>query len=162
MSQADSRAGIFRFKLGALEVVNILDGALERPPHPTFGADQAAETVAELAKANNVSSTAYDHVYVNTVVDTGRERVLFDTGNGKGRDPNVGKLPERLMQAGYKPEQIDLLSSRIAIPTTSTGSSPVTSPPIPMRVTSSDRWSSTSGRKAKTCARHARSRARGS
>jgi glyoxylase-like metal-dependent hydrolase (beta-lactamase superfamily II) len=104
-----SQAGIYRFKLGAFDVTTILDGSLERPPHPTFGANQSAEAVAELARSNGVSATAYDHVYVPTLVDTGRELVLFDTGNGKGRDPAVGKLPELMVQAGYKPGQVDVV-----------------------------------------------------
>src|SRR6185436_19369612 len=104
-----SQAGIYRFKLGAFDVTTILDGSLQRPPYPTFGENQSAEAVAELARSNGVSASAYDHVYVPTLVDTGRELVLFDTGNGKGRDPAVGRLPELMVQAGYKPAQVDVV-----------------------------------------------------
>lgn len=104
-----SQAGFYRFKLGAFDVTTILDGSLQRPPHPTFGENQSAEAVAELARSNGVSATAYDHVYVPTLVDTGRELVLFDTGNGQGRDPALGKLPELMVQAGYKPGQVDVV-----------------------------------------------------
>lgn len=109
MPQDATQTGIHCFKLGAFDIVTILDGALERPPHPTFGEDQPADKVADLARENGLSATAYDHVYVPTLVDTGRERVLFDTGNGQGRDPKVGKLMERLAAAGYRPEQIDVV-----------------------------------------------------
>ena len=103
------RPSIYRFKLGEFEITNFLDGFLERPPHPTYGGNLPAEKVAELAKANGVSPTKFEHVYVNTLVNTGKELVLFDTGNGKGRDPNVGRLPALLVEAGYKPEQIDIV-----------------------------------------------------
>jgi glyoxylase-like metal-dependent hydrolase (beta-lactamase superfamily II) len=103
------RPSIYRFKLGAFEVTNLLDGFLKRAPHPTYGGNLPAETVAELARANGVSPDKFEHVYVNTLVNTGRELVLFDTGNGKGRDPNVGRLPALLVQAGYQPEQVDVV-----------------------------------------------------
>jgi hypothetical protein len=48
------RPDIYRFKLGAFEVTNILDGIVQRPPHPTFGGNQPAAAVEELAKANGV------------------------------------------------------------------------------------------------------------
>src|SRR5262245_3798715 len=100
---------IYRFKLGGFEITNLLDGFVERPPHPTFAGNLPAETVAEFAKANGVSPTKYEHVYVNTLVNTGRELVLFDTGNGRSRDPNLGKLPALLVEAGYKPAQVDVV-----------------------------------------------------
>jgi glyoxylase-like metal-dependent hydrolase (beta-lactamase superfamily II) len=101
--------GIYRFRLGAFEITNILDGRMERPPHPTFGENQPVEKIVELAKENGASATAYDHVYVPTLVNTGKELVLFDSGNGLGRDPKVGKLRERLIQANYQPEQVSVV-----------------------------------------------------
>ena len=53
--------------------------------------------------------TKFDHPYVPTLVNTGKELVLFDTGNPKGRMPTAGKLAENLGLAGYKPEQIDVV-----------------------------------------------------
>ena len=103
------RPSIYRFRLGAFEITNFLDGFVERPPHPTYAGNLPAEQVAELAKANGVSPTKFEHVYVNTLVNTGRQLVLFDTGNGKGRDPNMGKLSALLVQAGYRPEQVDIV-----------------------------------------------------
>ena len=103
------RPSVYRFKLGEFEITNFLDGFLERPPHPTYAGNLPAEKVAEVAKANGVSPTKFEHVYVNTLVNTGKELVLFDTGNGKSRDPNLGKLRALLAEAGYKPEQVDIV-----------------------------------------------------
>jgi glyoxylase-like metal-dependent hydrolase (beta-lactamase superfamily II) len=103
------RPSIYRFKLGEFEITNFLDGIVERAPHPTYGSNLPVEAVAELAKENGVSPTKFEHVYVNTLVNTGKELVLFDTGNGKGRDPNMGKLAALLVQAGYSPEQVDIV-----------------------------------------------------
>ena len=35
--------------------------------------------------------------------------MLFDAGNAKGRLPTAGNLPELLVTAGYKPEQVDVV-----------------------------------------------------
>jgi glyoxylase-like metal-dependent hydrolase (beta-lactamase superfamily II) len=101
---------VYRFKLGDFEVTNLLDGfSPDRPSHPTFGGNLPAETVWAHGKACGVTPDKYEHVYVNTLVNTGRDLVLFDTGNGKGRDANVGKLPELMGQAGYTPDEVDIV-----------------------------------------------------
>jgi glyoxylase-like metal-dependent hydrolase (beta-lactamase superfamily II) len=51
----------------------------------------------------------FDHNFVTTLVNTGRELVLFDTGNGKGRIPTAGNLRDLLSTAGYTPEQVDVV-----------------------------------------------------
>jgi glyoxylase-like metal-dependent hydrolase (beta-lactamase superfamily II) len=103
------RPSIYRFKLGAFEVTNLLDGYVQGSPHPTFGNNQPAEAVQAYAKAQGLPPTKSENVYVNTLVNTGTELVLFDAGNGKARIPTAGKLPDLLVAAGYKPEQIDVV-----------------------------------------------------
>ena len=103
------RPSIYRFKLGAFEVTNFLDGYVQGSPHPTFGNNQTAETVQAYAKSQGLPATKSENVYVNTLVNTGKELVLFDTGNGKARMATAGKLPDLLVAAGYKPDQIDVV-----------------------------------------------------
>jgi glyoxylase-like metal-dependent hydrolase (beta-lactamase superfamily II) len=104
------RPTIYRFKLGAFEVTNILDGyRIGDGPHPTFGNDQTLATVQEYARANGLPPDRLETVFTNTIVNTGRELVLFDTGNGKARMPTAGKLRDLLVTAGYRPEQIDVV-----------------------------------------------------
>lgn len=99
-----------RFKLGGFEVTQILDGYRIGPgPHPIFGNDQPIETVQAYAKEHGLAPDKLETVFVNTVVNTGKELVLFDTGNGKGRMPTAGNLIEGLAAAGYTPEQIDVV-----------------------------------------------------
>lgn len=105
-----SRPNIYRFKLGSFEVTNILDGVRVGPgPHPTFGQDQPADAVHELLRANGLPPTTFDHHFVPTLVNTGKELVLFDTGNGKGRMATAGHLRDLMVTAGYKPEQVDVV-----------------------------------------------------
>jgi glyoxylase-like metal-dependent hydrolase (beta-lactamase superfamily II) len=104
------RPQVHRFKLGSFEITNILDGfRIGDGPHPIFGNNQTVETVQAYAKEYGLSPTKLETVFVNTVVNTGKELVLFDTGNGKGRMPTAGNLVEGLAAAGYKPEQIDIV-----------------------------------------------------
>jgi glyoxylase-like metal-dependent hydrolase (beta-lactamase superfamily II) len=104
------RPQVYRFKVGNFEVTNILDGVrVGDGPHPIFGANQQAEAVQALVRANGLPPTRFDHHFVNTLVNTGKELVLFDTGNGKGRMATAGNLQELLATAGYKPEQIDVV-----------------------------------------------------
>ena len=116
--QGPMRPELYRFKLGAFEVSNILDGVIMRDGlHPKFGAEQPAETAHALARANRIDPENFEHPFAPTLVDTGRELILFDTGNGnlardieamRGRLP-PGNLCALLPRLGYRPEDIDIV-----------------------------------------------------
>jgi glyoxylase-like metal-dependent hydrolase (beta-lactamase superfamily II) len=103
--------GFNRFTLGSFEVTTILDGT--RPgdgPHPTFGQDQSAEAVAELMEANFLPADKYVNMFTPTLVNTGSELVLFDTGNGAGARANgLGQVRDRVQASGYKPEDVTIV-----------------------------------------------------
>lgn len=105
------RPSIYRFKLGSFEVTNILDGAVRRKgPHPIFGQNQTAETVAAYAVDHHLPANHIENPYTVTLVNTGQELILFDTGNGPARrDEGTGKLRQLLAEAGYAPDQIDVV-----------------------------------------------------
>jgi glyoxylase-like metal-dependent hydrolase (beta-lactamase superfamily II) len=104
------RPQIYRFKLGSFEVTQILDGFRAGPgPHPTFGQDQSAETMHDLLKANGLPTTNFEHHFVPTLVNTGKELVLFDTGNGNGRMATAGHLRDLIVAAGYAPQQVSVV-----------------------------------------------------
>ncbi len=101
-----------RFPVGRFEVTTILDGANPVPTvHPIFGENVSAEDVAALAEANFLPADRMEIPFTVTLVNTGNELVLFDTGNGgdTGRRPDAGLLLERLGAAGYSADQIDLV-----------------------------------------------------
>ena len=84
---------------------------------PSFGGEAAAEAVKAVAKANRIDADRYLHPFTPILVNTGKELVLFDTGNGslaaeheqlKGRLP-PGHLTARMAEAGYKPEDVDVV-----------------------------------------------------
>ncbi|MBY8977205.1 MBL fold metallo-hydrolase [Rhodobacteraceae bacterium NNCM2] len=102
----------YRFKIGSFEVTTILDGAVQIPgPHPIFGQNVSAEDVAALAKENFLPPEQLEIPFTVTLVNTGSELILFDTGNGgdTGRRPSAGNLLAGLDAAGYSPDQIDVV-----------------------------------------------------
>jgi glyoxylase-like metal-dependent hydrolase (beta-lactamase superfamily II) len=105
------QSGIYRFKLGGFEVTNISDGvAIRDKLHPTFGASQPAVEVHELARANHIDPDKYEHPFIPTVVNTGKELVLFDAGFGAMRRADgAGLLRGRIVEAGYRPEDVDII-----------------------------------------------------
>ena len=116
--QGEMQPIIYRFKLGGFEVATIMDSKVIREGlSPSFGGEPAAAEVKALAAANRIDANRYEHPFTPTVVNTGKELVLFDTGNGslreeheqlKGRLP-AGNLVARMAQAGYKPEDVDVI-----------------------------------------------------
>jgi len=105
------RPSVYRFRLGGFELTTILDGVTQRDgPHPGFGQNVPAETLHALCVANNLPPTRFEHGYVPTVLDTGRELILFDAGNGDlRRKEGLGNLKQNLAAAGYAPDDIDIV-----------------------------------------------------
>ncbi|WP_127145690.1 MBL fold metallo-hydrolase [Pelagibacterium montanilacus] len=98
-----------RIGLGGFTILTVSDGM--RPgdgPHPTFGEDQDPEAVAELMAENFLPETRFVNGFTPTLIDTGNEVILFDTGMGaNGRANGMGRLRGLLEQAGYAPDSID-------------------------------------------------------
>jgi glyoxylase-like metal-dependent hydrolase (beta-lactamase superfamily II) len=109
--QGLSRPSIYRFEVGEFEVTSILDGAIQLDgPHPIFGQNTTQDDVAALAVANFLPPTRMEIPFTVTVVNTGAEVILFDSGNGAARRPNAGLMRERLAGAGIAPEQVDIIT----------------------------------------------------
>lgn len=116
--QGPLQPGVYRFKLGGMEVATILDSKAVRDGlHPMYGANASADEVQALARANNIDPQRFEHPNIPTLVNTGKELVLFDTGNGalpreyealRTRMP-AGNLVARLAELGHKPEDIDVI-----------------------------------------------------
>jgi glyoxylase-like metal-dependent hydrolase (beta-lactamase superfamily II) len=116
--QGEMQPTIYRFTFGGFEIANIMDSKVIRDGlYPSFGANQPADAVQQLARDNHIETSRFEHPFTPTLVNTGRQLVLFDTGNGalcreheelRSRLPD-GHLVERLAQAGYRPEDIDVV-----------------------------------------------------
>ena len=116
--QGEMQPTIYRFKLGGFEVATIMDSKVIREGlTPSFGGEAGAAEVKVLAAAARIDGNRYQHPFTPIVVNTGKELVLFDTGNGslsaeneqlKGRLP-PGNLVARMAEAGYRPEDVDVV-----------------------------------------------------
>lgn len=106
------RPQINRFQLGAFEVCTILDGGQVRDSvSPPFGINQPSDVFAAQASANFLPNDRFENTFTPTIVNTGGQLILFDTGNGAGRrEAGAGFLRERLALAGYSPEDVDIVA----------------------------------------------------
>lgn len=91
-----------RVKLGGFEVTTLLAGNRTVPdPQTIFGMNVSPEEFAEVSAEANLPIDAAQFFFTPTVVNTGSELILFDTGlNGAG-------ITAALAAAGYTPDQID-------------------------------------------------------
>ena len=103
--------GFYRFKIGDFQATVISDG-YGPIPAPIFAVNAAEAELASALKANFMQPVI--QVTGNPlVVDTGRQRILVDTGFGEKLGPSFGNFPaleENMRRAGITPESIDLVA----------------------------------------------------
>ena len=93
-----------RIKLGGFEVTSLLAGTRTVPePQTIFGLNASAEEFAAASAAARIPVDKSQFFFTPTIVNTGSELVLFDTGL------NAGGITAALAQAGYTPDQVDVV-----------------------------------------------------
>ncbi len=102
-----SSAPYSRFKLGDMEVTTLLDGARNVPdPQTIFGMNVDKDTFAKASSENFIPTDAGRFYFTPTLVNTGSELALFDTGLGAG---GGGNIQGALASAGYTADQVDIV-----------------------------------------------------
>jgi glyoxylase-like metal-dependent hydrolase (beta-lactamase superfamily II) len=93
-----------RVPLGSFEVTTILAGsAVREEPHKIFGLNVDADTFESVSSAANISTTAARFFFTPTLVNTGAELILFDTGL-------QGPMTVAAIEAaGYTADQVDVV-----------------------------------------------------
>ena len=92
------------FALGDFQVSTLLAGTrIVEEPQGIFGMNVSPEEFASVSAENFIPTDKTRFYFTPTVVDTGSEKVLFDTGLNA-----AGTLPA-LAAAGYAPEDIDVV-----------------------------------------------------
>src|SRR3984893_13088093 len=103
--------GFYRFKIGDFQATVISDGYGQIRTRPILPVNVSEAELAPVLKANSMQPViqATNNILV---VDTGRERILVDTGFGEKLGPSFGSFPGlqgNLRRAGIAPESIDLV-----------------------------------------------------
>src|SRR3981189_166078 len=105
--------GFYRFKIGDFQATVISDGSGQIPIRPILALNVSEAELAPVLKANFMQPVIQITNNI-LVVDTGRERILVDTGFGEKLGPSYGSFPgleANLRRAGITPESIDLVVS---------------------------------------------------
>lgn len=99
--------GSARVKLGSFTVTSLPDGHFDRTALDGFVRNASlAQVQAALAEAG-LPTDKVTVPFTPFVVDTGRNKVLLDCGNGTFGAPTAGRLLDSMAKAGLKPEDID-------------------------------------------------------
>jgi glyoxylase-like metal-dependent hydrolase (beta-lactamase superfamily II) len=92
------------FTLGDFTVTTLLDGSLPRDgAQEIFGGGASDEDFAKVSADNFISPDVAQFFFTPTLVNTGSELVLFDTGLGQGG------IQAALADAGVTPDQISVV-----------------------------------------------------
>lgn len=87
--------------LGDMSLTTLLDASVSREnPKGAFAGQATDEEFEKISQENFISTEQVQFYFTPTVIDTGDERVLFDTGLGQGG------LQKALAQAGVAPDSI--------------------------------------------------------
>lgn len=104
MQEGSGMAPYHRFMLGDYEITTLLAGT--RPledPHGTFGLNASEEEFAAAAEAAFVPVDVSQNFFTPTLVNTGEQVVLFDTGLAPEG------ITAALEAAGYSADQVDVV-----------------------------------------------------
>ena len=105
----------YRFKLGSFQCIAISDGTLIYkppnfpPPSVMLFANAPKENLEKTLLEHNIQPETWEEwvsPYICLMVDTGKHRVLVETG-ANDLDPNTGRLLQNLQAEGIEREDID-------------------------------------------------------
>ncbi len=99
-----SMANHRRFAIGDFEVTTILGGTAPREnPQGIFGMNVSEAEFAEVSQQNFLSTESSNFFFTPTLINTGAELVLFDTGL------NAEATTAAIESAGYTADQVDIV-----------------------------------------------------
>jgi glyoxylase-like metal-dependent hydrolase (beta-lactamase superfamily II) len=101
-------ADSFRFRIGRFSCLAIRDATLSYPIR-LFLLNVPPERYEPWLAARGASVDTFEPPYISLLIDTGRERVLVDTGIGEEFPPVRGQLLHHLRAQGVDPGDIDVV-----------------------------------------------------
>jgi glyoxylase-like metal-dependent hydrolase (beta-lactamase superfamily II) len=108
---ASMPASFNRFTLGKFEVTVLFDGGrFGDKPYETFGTNVPQSYVESLLAANFLPIDKSRNTFSPTLINTGTDLILFDTGLGEGaREGGLGQTMANLKASGYTPDQVSIV-----------------------------------------------------
>lgn len=117
LARADTAAatgtGIYRYKVGSHDVIQLMDGARTFPMSDKFVANASKDEAIKAAAAAYMPEGKVTIPFSPMVVNTGSKLVAIDTGNGLGAFAAtkgvVGQARGNMAAAGIDPNKIDIV-----------------------------------------------------
>jgi glyoxylase-like metal-dependent hydrolase (beta-lactamase superfamily II) len=101
--------GIYRYRIGSLELTALYDGIWYRPIGEKFIRNAPFADVEHALADAFMPADKLATPFTTLVVNTGQKLVLIDTGTGGQIAPSAGVLHANLLAAGIDPQAIDLI-----------------------------------------------------
>lgn len=105
--QVKTQPGYYRVMLGQYEVTALADGTNTMPMDKLLQRTEP-NTIRELLMDKSLQLPVETSINA-FLINTGKNLVLIDTGNGPQASATVGKVLQNLNAAGYRPEQVDTI-----------------------------------------------------
>jgi len=106
-------SGVYRYKVGDVQIVQLMDGARTFPMPDNFVANASKDEAIKAAAAAYMPDGKVTIPFSPMVVNTGGKLVLIDTGNGLGAyaatKGAVGQARSNMAAAGIEPKDIDIV-----------------------------------------------------
>lgn len=101
---------IYAFQVGSFDCMSVSDGAFAGPSLVALVFGQMPEDEADqiIAEAG-IDPSELVAQKTSTVIDTGSDLILIDTGSGGGAGTGVGLLADNLRRTGIQPGDIDVV-----------------------------------------------------
>ena len=105
--------GIFSYKVGDYEIVQLRDGARTFPMPDTFVVNVSKDKAIEAAAAAYIPDGQVTIPFSPMIINTGSKLIAIDTGNGLGAfassNGTVGQARSNMEAAGIDPKQVDIV-----------------------------------------------------
>jgi glyoxylase-like metal-dependent hydrolase (beta-lactamase superfamily II) len=105
--------GVYRYKLGDFEIIQLMDGARTFPIADNFVVNASKDEAIKAAAAAYMPDGKVTIPFSPMIINTGSKLVAIDTGNGLGANAAskgaVGQARFNMEAAGIDPKQIDIV-----------------------------------------------------
>lgn len=102
-------APAFAFRIGDFRALALGDGQATLPAFPTYASNTMEDQLKRSLARNFMDPVNYTLNFNALFIDTGRNRVLIDTGAGSELGPELGRLSANLAAAGVAPDSVDAI-----------------------------------------------------